>query len=42
MSDAQRNVGALVFGEQNSFVAFGDFGGAADNNPMLGAMVVHL
>ncbi len=38
----QRDVGGLVFGEQQLFVAAGDFGRAADDHPVLGTVVVFL
>jgi hypothetical protein len=39
---AQRDVGALVLGQQDDLVAVGDLGRAADHDPVLGAVVVHL
>ena len=38
----QRDVGALVLREDDGLVAVGDLGGAADHDPMFGAVVVHL
>ena len=37
-----RDVGGLVFAEQEHVVVTGDFGGAADHDPVFGAVVVHL
>ena len=42
MGFAQRNIGRLIFGQQDGLVAIGDFGSALDHNPMLGPVVVHL
>ena len=38
----QRDVGALVFAQQQYLVAVGDFGRAADHHPVLGTVVVLL
>src|SRR5690606_15246543 len=42
VGDAQRDVGALVLGQQDHLVPAGDLGRAADHHPVLGAVVVHL
>ena len=42
MHSAKGDVGRLVLGEQDGFVAVGDFGGAFDDDPVLGAVMVHL
>src|SRR5690554_6182798 len=42
MNLAYRNVGGLVFRDQIGIVAVGDFGRAADHNPVFCPVVVHL
>lgn len=42
MHGAERDVGGLILGEQQHLVAIGNFGGAADHDPVLGTVVVHL
>lgn len=42
MFDAERDVRGLVFAEEEDFVAAGDARGAANDDPVLGAVVVHL
>lgn len=39
---AQRDVGGLVFAEEEGFSIAGDFGSAAHDDPVLGAVVMHL
>src|SRR4029077_7138572 len=42
MSGADRNVGGLVFRQHHFLVATADLSRALDDDPMLGAMMVHL
>ncbi len=42
MLGAQRDVGALVFGQQDDLLAHRHLGRALDDDPVLGAVVVHL
>src|SRR4051812_25439303 len=39
---AERDVGALVLGQDRLAIAAGDFRGALDDDPVLGAVMVHL
>ena len=39
---AERDVGRLVLGQHHLLVAAADFGGALHDDPMLGAVMVHL
>src|ERR1700722_20299390 len=42
MARAERNIGRLIFPQEKLLVATGDFGGARDDDPVLGAMMMHL
>src|SRR5579883_2676798 len=42
MQGSKRNIGRLVFGQHHLLVAATDLGGALDDDPMLGAVMVHL